>query len=189
MRQTVNAAWMVLEQAYNKAKIDNPKLAFDTSAFNKCYSLFKDWRKLLLEKYMKPEVQELDRHKIAAILTISIIESQAITYDEKLEDQIFFGAHLLAVSCGLAYMQNQLNKLLISRNQKPIKKYIMPTPFSCQTNYFEVIARNLYYEENGRDLNGNLLWRLNPLQLANTYYLVELYTLEHLNIPTDVLKE
>lgn len=86
-------------------------------------------------------------------------------------------------------MQAQLNKLLDLKNEKKIDRYVMPIPFSCETNYFDVICRNLYYEENSKDEDGEKLWRLNPLQLANTYYLIELYTLEHNGISTSILKE
>jgi hypothetical protein len=188
MKQTVRATWEILEVAYNEAKRDNTCIVFDKGAFEDCYSHFKNWRNLILSQYMKKEVEELDRHKIAAILTISIIESKAITYIGDLKDKVFLGSQLLAVTCGLSYMQGQLNKLLATKQLKKIERYIMPEPFSCKTNYFEIIARNLYYEENGTDLDGNKLWRLNPLQLANTYYFIELYTLEHLSIPTDVIK-
>ncbi|MEY8522009.1 hypothetical protein AALA90_03130 [Lachnospiraceae bacterium 38-10] len=189
MKETVQAAWKVLEKAYVVAKSDNPGLKFNNKAFDECYLHFKQWRKLLMEQFMKPEVMELDRHKIAAILTISIIESKAISYEGNLDDKIFLGTQLLAVTCGLSYMQSQLNKILSMKNEKQINKYVMPIPFSCETNYFDVIARNLYYEEHVKDSNGNNLWGLNPLQLANTYYFIELYTLEHYKINTAILKE
>lgn len=189
MKETVQAAWDTLEEAYLLTKLDYPGLIFNKEAFEECYSHFKKWREILLKQYMKEEVIELDRHKIAAILSISIIESKAISYNGDLHGKIFLGLQLLSVSCGLSYMQLQLNNLLKSKNQKTINKYLMPRPHSCETNYFDVIARNLYYEEHGTDLNGRKLWGLNPLQLANTFYLIELFTLEHYNIDTEILKE
>ena len=189
MRETVQAAWDILKEAYEVAKPNTPGLVFHSSKFDDCYHHFKKWRTLLLDRFMKPDVKALDRHKIAAILTISIIESKAISYEGSMEGKIFLGTQLLAVSCGLSYMQTNLNKLLTLKNEKTIDKYIMPVPFSCETNYFDIIARNLYYEENGTDTSGEQLWRLNPLQLANTYYLIELYTLEHHHINTSILRE
>ena len=90
MKQTVRATWEILEVAYNEAKRDNTCIVFDKGAFEDCYSHFKNWRNLILSQYMKKEVEELDRHKIAAILTISIIESKAITYIGDLKDKVLF---------------------------------------------------------------------------------------------------
>ena len=190
MKQTIKAAWDVLNKAYDKARETYPDIKFNKDAFDACCSCFVKWRDIIIKNFMQEEVTELDRHKIAAILTVSIIQSKAITYSGKLDDnKVFLGQEILAVQCGLTYMQDQLNKRLKEKGLDQIEKYIMPTPFSCKTNYFYVIARNLYYEEHGTDLEGKKLWSLNPLQLANAYFFIELYTLEHLDINTELLKE
>ena len=190
MKQTVEAAWDVLAKACEKAQKITPGITFNQDAYDECCSRFINWRDIILTKFMKDDVKELDRHKIAAILTVSIIQSNAISYEEQLnDDKVFFGQEVLAVQCGLTYMQDQLNRRLKEKGLQQIERYEMPVPFSCKTNYFYVIARNLYYEEHGTDLEGKKLWALNPLQLANVYYFVELYTLEHLGINTELLKE
>lgn len=190
MRETALSAWIYLENTVKMIAEKDSALVFNPSKFDIFYDRFKYWRELILSNFMKSNVEELDRHKIASILTISAIESKCITYNSELtNEKIFLGLHLIAVSCGLSYMQQQLNMLLKEENIEPIQKYIMPTPFSCSTNYLNVIARNLYYEENATDSNGKKLWNLNPLQLSNTYYLLELYSLEHYKIPTDILAE
>lgn len=187
MRQTVLNAWDLLETAYNtKIKDQNSDIIFDKNLFDDCYDYFKQWRELIQKKYMKDPEKELDRHKIAAILTISIIQSKSIYYNNKISNnQIFIGLQLLAVTCGLSYMQDELNKILIENGYDPIDKYDLPIPFSCDTNYLEVIARNLYYQEHGTDLSGKKVWTFNPLDLANEYFLIEYITLIKRGIPTD----
>lgn len=188
MDATVNAVWGMLEKECCKRKNQYPNMIFHSDAKDIFSNRCRYWRNTLLKTFMKNDVMELDRHKIAAILTISIIESKAVSYDNEPSDKVFMGLQILAVTCGLSYMQSQLNNQL-KQNGRSIEKYWMPEPFSCTTYYLEVMARNLYYEENASDEAGNKLWRLNPLQLANTYYFLELYTLEKEKIPTDIVKE
>lgn len=188
MKPTIKNAWDLLKIAYLN-KEDN--FNFDENLFEECYKHFKYWHKLIQKEFMKDPKKELDRHKIAAILTISIIQTRAITYNKQIQDdKIFIGGQLLAITCGLSYMQDQLNQLLTEHGYKTIDKYDLPSPFSCDTNYLEVLARNLYYQEFAEDSSGEKLWRLNPLSLANDYYLIEYITLLTRGIPIEIfLKE
>lgn len=190
MRQTLEATWKLLECAYEIAKKEDRNIIFSKEVYNNFKLYFENWHKIILDRFMnKNIVHELDRHKIAAILVISIIQSKAISYKETLDDEIFIGSELLALSTGLSYMQDQLNILLTEIGEKNIEKYIMPTPLSCETSYFEVIARNLYYENYATDKEENKIWSLNPLQLANTFYLIEYLTLKENDIDPVKLKE
>lgn len=191
MRETVRSAWDLLSVAYKQNIGNDSNFTFDESLFDKCYSQFQYWHKTIQKYYMKDSKKELDRHKIAAILTISIIESKAICCKTALpDDQIFIGSQLLAVTCGLSYMQDQLNQILIENNYRTIDKFDLPTPLSCDTDYLEVLARNLYFQEYGKDSDGKKIWSLNPLSLANEYFLIEYMTLLNRHIPIDTfLKE
>lgn len=191
MKEIIEAAWEYLGSAVKVMSQNEPSIKFVPEQFDFCYERFKYWHSLILQRFMNKKVIELDRHKIAAIITISIVESKAVIYTKELKDEhmLFIGLQLLATTCGLSYMQEQLNELLEQKGINPIEKYIMPEPFSCNTKYLEVIARNLYYEEYAEDNDGKKLWNLNPLQLANTFYLIELYSLEYYKIPTTILKE
>lgn len=188
MRPTAENTWTMLKKICEDAHKKDSNVCFDANCFELFYTRFKYWH-ALIKNFMDSSVTELDRHKIAAILTISIIESHSITYNNLPENTVFIGAELYALTCGFSYMQDQLNNILRSKGQTEIEKYVLPEPFYCSTKYLDVMARNLYYAETKVDDDGTKLWGLNPLELANTFYLIEYITLLSNNVPVGVLIE
>lgn len=134
-----------------------------------------------LSKYMEDPTKPLDRHKVAAIIIISIIKSNILTSTGNTKERIFVGNYILASEMGLSYMLAKLNEKL-SDNEK-IDKYFFPEAFSCPTDYFDIFYRNLYY------VNDNEDWSLNPLDISERLFLLEYITVDKKGIDLNKLKE
>lgn len=182
MTPLIDNVWKLLTTECQKYSQENPNFKFDESKkdiFKECfihkYDNFKD-------NYMDPSVDFLDRHKVAALIIISILETHAISYDNLNKDYVFIGAELMALKVGFAYMLEKLNEKLSSRGEdKKIEKVIFPNAQSCNTPYIEIMCRNLYYSN--RD------FVFNPLDLADRLFLVEYITLSSQKINPDILKD
>ena len=62
-----------------------------------------------------------------------------------------------------------------------LTEYIMPRALVCETDYETIICRNLYYAKTYYDLN--------PIDLANTLFLLEQFTLLKLDVDLDILRK
>lgn len=182
MTPLIDNAWSLLTTECNKCSKENPNFKFDESKKDIFKDYFIDKYKKTKDDYMDPSVDFLDRHKVAALIIISILETHAISYDNLNEDYVFIGAELMALKVGLAYMVEKLNEKLSSRGEvKKIEKVIFPNAQSCNTPYIEIMCRNLYYAK--RD------YVFNPLDLADRLFLVEYITLLSHGINPDILKD
>lgn len=134
---------------------------------------------------MYDDVQELDRHKLAAIIICSIIKADAIQsiYPYKAKEYIFDGNEKIALDIGLSYMNASLKKLLSRRPQEGEKfdDFILPKASMCDTEYISIMCRNLCYAK--RD------YKLNPIDLANTLFLLEYITLIQVGINPETMKQ
>lgn len=183
MRQTIERIWTLLNVTVEKLQEQDNGIVLNRESYKRFNDIFRDLHKEIKDRYMEKSVKNLDRHKIAGIAIISIIRSDAITYQGKVdEDKEFFGQYLIAMSVGITFMQNQLNTLLFRKKVQPIKTICFPEPLSCDTPYFEILCRNLYFANNNRD------WGLNPLELAEKLFLLEYMTLEKNGIDPRILK-
>lgn len=145
---------------------------------------FDDYVEKIKSKFMQSDVIDLDSHKIAAIIICSIIEANVIKviyeYDE--EKMLFDGNEKIAINIGLSYMGAVLQKLLQgTKEEGKFDEYIFPKALMCDTEYKVILARNLYYAKT--------YFMLNPIDVANTLFLVENYTLMKLGIDLDVVRE
>ncbi len=184
MRQTIEKTWDLLECAVNQYKEKCPDVLCDENAKDRFDEIFRNWYAEIKKDYMNTNVQNLDRHKVASILMVSIIKSEAIKYNGQIpENQVFFGGYLIAASVGFSFMMDQLNRALMEKGVDVLEGFVFPEPVSCRTRYFDVFCRNLYYAEK------NEKWGLNPLELAEKLFLLEYITLRENNIDPGVLKE
>ncbi len=65
-----------------------------------------------MKKYMDDSVNDLDHHKVAALIIVSLLKTDAIQYENLDENCIFIGSELLSLKVGLAYMVGKLNEKL-----------------------------------------------------------------------------
>lgn len=174
MKQAIDSIWESIEKVqdiYSKSA----EIVIDVSPEKKA-SFDKNFRamyKLIKDNYMKPDVVALDRHKVAAIIICTIIDEEIVSTNKQTEnDVVFLGSEMIALSVGLSYMQRSLNDILQEiAVPKIINGYHMPIAMACKTDYFDILARNLYFAKKH--------YVLNPLDIADKLFLVEYLTLKN----------
>lgn len=132
-------------------------------------SLFIEQYKYILNNYMKENDKSLDRHKVAAIVIITIIKLHILKI--KNPNEKFTGNYALAIDVALNYMLDEINEILIQKNGQTIEGYDFPIATNCNTEYYRIFYRNLYYIDNNPE------WTLNPLDIADRLFLLEYITL------------
>lgn len=151
------------------------------------YDLFKkaatDLYTSIKDNYMKPTVDNLDRHKVAAVMIISAIECEVVGYNKPLQDDtVFLGCEMFATEVALDWMLSALNdKLKDSSTVEAISEYCMPEAFACRTSYFDIFSRNLYFSKK--------YYKLNPLDIAEKLFLLEYITVTQNGIDPKLLHE
>lgn len=147
-------------------------------------SIYKTEFKELYNKvgnYMEDAQKPLDRHKIAAIVMIATIRASVLKSSE--QENKFVGNYVLAEEVGLSYMLGMLNKRLKEKGKEELKEFYFPNALACETSYFRIFYRNLYFANESED------WGLNPLDIAERLFLLEYLTLEKNGIDPEILKE
>lgn len=182
MNQAIESIWEAIGKA-QEIYAENNEISFDiTDAKKNSFSKkFQQTYFDIKKKYMKPDVIALDRHKVAAIIICTIIEEDIVKPTKEIDkNTIFLGSEMIALSVGLSYMQRSLNDILSELSiPKIINGYYMPTAMACQTDYFDIMARNLYFSRKS--------YVLNPLDLADKLFLIEYLTLESEMIDPKIL--
>lgn len=182
MTPLIENVWDLLANEYNKHYKENLNFKFDQTKKNDFKQLFTQKYDFIMKTYMDSSVEYLDRHKVAALIIVSLLEIDAISYDNLDEDCVFVGAELLALKVGLAYMVEKLNEKLYSRGiERKIEEFKFPKAQSCDTSYLDIMCRNLYYAKKD--------YKLNPLDLADRLFLVEYIALFKEGLDPDVLKD
>lgn len=183
MTELVNAIWDVLGDAVIQAKKKDERVDLNLNAKKEFRKLFEEKYNLIKNSFMKKEVNYLDRHKVASIIIASALESNAIVYSGNIiGDKKFLGKYFIAVAAGMSYMQDRLNEKLHEKGEKEIAKYWYPSAFSCNTPFFAIFSRNLYFTSEMTD------WKLNILDMSEIMFLIEYMTLEKNCINPNILK-
>lgn len=182
MTPIINSIWHSLqdEEKYYQGK----KIIFnlDKNKFEEFKKSFTDLNNSIKDIYMKPNVNYLDRHKVASIIIVSILKTNLISYDGQIsENKVFLGAELIATEIALSWMLKELKKELTIIVENNVEHYFMPQAWTCDTPYFEVFCRNLYYAQKD--------YVLNPLDISEKLFLLEYITLLRNNINPDLLKK
>lgn len=182
------AAWETVLEDYKRNKElyeKSKKVIFHEDKKQVFFNCFNK-QEQICRQFMKESTKELDSHKLAAILTISLLESNVWEHIESNDGEISIVPEYVAVTVALGYMQNILNDYLEKLDVSTrIDNYIFPIPLVCDTPYIEIICRTLYYENNPKFKN----WQLNIMELSEKYYLLEYITLLHYGIDPLELKE
>lgn len=182
MTPLIENAWKLMREESKKYTEIDPRFICDESKYKYFKEKFKKLYGEVKKEYMLPSVKNLDRHKVASIIIISLLEADVVSYKDLESGSIFIGAELIALKTGLAYLVEKLNEKLNERGiKKKIGEFKLPNTQSCDTSYIEVVCRNLYYTR--RD------YKLNPLDLAERLFLLEYIALSKDEIDPDVLKD
>lgn len=183
MTKFLDAVWKTLEIEVNKFIEHDENIYLDVTLKKDFFKLLEENYRNIKKKYMKDCVNNLDRHKVAAVVIISILQIDLIKYDKDVpKGEMFIGKEIIATQIALSIMCDFLNDRIaaVGINHK-ISSYYMPHPMSCETPYFLVFVRNLVYSKED--------FVLNPLDISEKLFLLETITLIKNNIDPDILSE
>lgn len=199
----IDVAWKNLEQIVEAFEKNGVEVAFDFHDSQKKDLFEKKFIHLcnyIRETFMSPNTETLDSHKQAAALVISAIECKLVAPKNKDNSMLLYNT---ALGLGILYLQNRMNEQL--HNLKLIDKNTeikisFPTAFACDTPYFSIMTRLLYYEdsskEQGEDLKPYLNYdgstlKYNILEMSDRFFLLEYITLleNHINPLKLAIKE
>lgn len=175
--------WALTNEFCDQAKNDNAFIRFASENHDAYKERFIELNDMILHKYMKNEVKDLDRHKIAGIAIASLLESDIIQYTGELGENKFFGKYTIAASVAISYMQDNLNNMLQTINRDPVTKIEFPQAFSCDTDCFEVFCRNIQFADE------NESWNINPLDISEKLFMYEYLTLLENTIPIELIRD
>ena len=183
MAEIVDAYWNELKDTLSYYQKNDQNLIFDETKYREFKDIFNNLYNDIRTKYMKSQVNALDRHKVVSIMLIATLKAKVIVYKKELKTkQTFLGAEMFATEVALTWMLDTLNKKLLSLGIKEkIQFYHMPEAFVCSTPYFDIFSRNLFFA--ARD------YVLNPLDISEKLFLLEYITLIKNNIDPAILKE
>lgn len=182
---TKDYIWNIIIEKAKALIAENTKL--NIIMYTDSEKLFKDnfdfYVGMVKNNFMQHSIDDLDRHKIAAIIICSVLHNDVlgISVKDKAEFQeeknVFLGNEKLAVNVALSYMYKELKKDIKSEKvpyDTLFPNYILPKPYSCDRGYDLVLCRDLYYAKK--------FFSLNPLSLANLLFLIEEYSFTSYNI-------
>lgn len=184
MTGTPQLAWTAIKEYYEENKNDAcAEMTFDNGSMSNFVNLFTKKYDEVMDRFMDDSVESLDRHKQASILILCTIECKVLSPIRRIsEDEIFIGEQQIAFLLGLSYMKDRLNEILEANGQKPIEKYQFPNAFSCATEYFDILTRDLYLQTHKDD-------SVYILFLSHVLFLIEYYTIKELGVDMNVLRE
>lgn len=124
-------------------------------------------------KFMKSEVENLDRHKVAAILVVEGIALNIIRCDKIPADQIFIGQEKILLTCALRYLMRDFNNIISNSGFERMKQFVLPEAFSCETKYIDVMCRNLLYTQKAGTFTDPEFALNIEMELAEKFFLLE----------------
>lgn len=147
---------------------------------------FKDLYNEISVRFMEDPNGALDRHKVAAIIMISIIKSDLLDTNlsngKTADNKSYYGIYILAMNSGLDYLLSEINSVLQKEGpSQKLSTFNFPEATSCSTDYSKIFFRNLYYAKT--------FYVLNPLDLAERLFLLEQLTFMKFNIDPSLFKE
>jgi hypothetical protein len=141
-------------------------------------NIFKEYEELKnrIHTYMQQEGMLIDRHKIAAIMTFSILRSSPFSLKPSLPTKnALIIEHTANEYLSLAVGLSLIRSFIISECNKNNnmtrknffeKQFIFPESNNC--HYFIAFIRNLYYSKLNQSVD--------IFTLANLYFMIESYT-------------
>ncbi len=178
MKSTIDPFLELIKAYCDVLRSKGFNITFDSEKKGIYRDLVKSHYDIYKSKYMDASVVEnLDRHKIAAILVATGLECDIIKPVEELDKsgKIYIGRQKVLLLGAFDYLLSKLNECLKQKEcpLQPMKRMLFPLPWSCETDYVDVFARNLYYEEKeyGKD-------HINIMELAEKFFLLEYISIQ-----------
>lgn len=166
MNETINAYLNVVKSYCNVIAAHEIAISFREDKSKTYLNEVKLEYENYKTKYMGEDVKHLDRHKIAAILVICGIK-QGIIESKIKEDSIGSGNIDISVQKILLLSAFDYLTEMVNNQIEGLKKieFSLPVPFSCSTNFIDVLSRTLYYAQKDD--------KLNEMELAEKFFLLE----------------
>lgn len=172
MKEIYSNSWEAIKefaQKDSRIKLNDLKETFE----KECVAVHNE----LVEKYMRKDSKpQLDRHKLAAIIAVCGSQEGFIESGEEIKgDNIFFGRFMVSLFAALSFMEDDLNEDIKASKLLPPDEKVglcLPDPVICETKCVNAMARMMYWEEQTKTDKC-----MRVLEMANTLFLVEQYTL------------
>lgn len=170
MKTMFDILWEKLEKVTLEYQKEDSDIIFCSEKRNELKKVFDQLYDKTQERYMDLNVKALDNHKSAAIFIVSTEIVNIVKYNKDLDGNHFFiGQEMFVTETILDFMLCFLNKRLKKLKIESINQYHMPVAFSCETPYFDIFSRNIFYSKEDD--------KLNVLDLADNLFLLEYITL------------
>lgn len=190
MRETTDRYWELASQQCNILSSNGTVLSMDDSVKNRYEEECSEIYNYCKRHIMKKDVENLDRHKVAAILVAKGLELDIVKWDTcapPSDGMLFIGAEKLLLVCAVHYLAQQINELIKASGTsvQPMKIFILPKVFSCNFLYIDILSRLLHTSKEEKTLS--------VLELADKFFLMEYiaildYYKANANIVFDILK-
>lgn len=182
MTKTAEFMWSSMLDFYDKNKELYPGLIFDDNKKSAFIKSFKKKYDNIKNHFMAANVDNLDRHKQAALLIDCAIENKIFVCDEVPKGKIFVGLYQFSLLMGLSYMKQRLNESLENFGFEKVEIFDFPEAITSNATYFDMLTRELLLQ----DTNNKETY---ILFLANILFLIEYRTLEKNNIDISKYKK
>lgn len=140
------------------------------------------------KQFMTKDTKALDCHKQAAVFIASALEAEVLVQTSP-EDKIALGPYMVLLNVSFSYLANHIDNR-IKTIGKSISKLSLPYALACDTPYFEILCRILYYEDcNIKARKLEYCKGYNILDWADRFFLLEYITLLQNNIEPLLLKD
>lgn len=184
--------WDALQEScdlWNK-KESSAQLTFHSERREEFIDIFAKYYESIKEQFMTSDTKALDTHKQVAIMMISAWEANVIEQAPCEEGQIPLGCQAVILDVALSYLEQSVNKKLADIKVRPIKLKL-PEALACDTSYFNILRRMLYYElflgrqqgSNGYGMTYNIL------EWSDRFFLLEYITLLENGIDPKLIKD
>lgn len=184
--------WAALQEAcafWNQKEAEE-KLTFHSERKKEFIDFFAKYYETIKGQFMTPETKALDTHKQAAIMLISAWEANAIEQTPCEEGQIPLGCQAVMLDVAFSYLEQSINRKLEDIRVRPIKLKL-PEALACDTSYFNILRRMLYYELPTRGRQGSEKYKMNYniLEWSDRFFLLEYITLLENGIDPKLIKD
>lgn len=171
MRTTINAFWDLLEIKCKTLSTSEDEMVLDRRLREEYVKACTEACDAYKQHNMDEPGEDLDRHKVAAILVTKGLEMGIIKRKDgrnaDSESEWFIGIEKILLISAINYLVQELNRAisLKSKSLPQMKTFLLPQAFSCQVGYLDIMCRLLKEEFH--------MGRISVLVLSDKFFLLE----------------
>ena len=182
--------WSELKNSCNKwsKKENGNTLSFHPERKNDFFKLFSKYYNIIKEQFMTPETKGLDAHKQSAIMVISALEANIIEQTQE-EGKVALGVQAVILDVAFSYLEKNINNKLEEIGAHTVKLKL-PIALACETSYFDILRRILYYEDQREKIDDDCYkMSYNVIEWSDRFFLLEYITLLSNGIDPQLVKD